>query len=202
MILYYSLCTFEKNADNIIHYFTLFHSVIIVICLMQFCFHSFVINSTFSERLEAHSRRMINENGLKAGLAFPTGCSLNNCAAHYTPNAGDTTVLRVCLSNFPRSTLIMTKLWSVLLQEGDVCKIDFGVHVNGRLIDCAFTLHFDPKFDDLVNAVHEATNAGIREAGVDVRLCDIGETIEEVMSSHEVIFSWSLLLSISNNFYL
>ncbi|VIO87064.1 Uncharacterized protein BM_BM13981 [Brugia malayi] len=115
------------------------------------------------ERLEAHSRRMINEDGLKAGLAFPTGCSLNNCAAHYTPNAGDTTVL----------------------QESDVCKIDFGVHVSGRLIDCAFTLHFDPKFDDLVNAVHEATNAGIREAGIDVRLCDIGETIEEVMSSHE-----------------
>lgn len=60
--------------------------------------------------------------------------------------------------------------------------------MNGRLIDCAFTLHFDPKFDPLVNAVHEATNAGIREAGIDVRLCDIGETIEEVMSSHEVLF--------------
>ncbi|EJW77621.1 methionine aminopeptidase [Wuchereria bancrofti] len=123
------------------------------------------------ERLEAHSRRMINEDGLKAGLAFPTGCSLNNCAAHYTPNAGDTTIL----------------------QESDVCKIDFGVHVSGRLIDCAFTLHFDPKFDDLVNAVHEATNAGIREAGIDVRLCDIGETIEEVMSSHEVTFRCHLV---------
>jgi methionyl aminopeptidase len=34
--------------------------------------------------------------------------------------------------------------------------------------------------------VRAATNAGIREAGIDVRLCDIGETIEEVMSSHEV----------------
>ena len=48
----------------------------------------------FSERLEAHSRRMIGEDGLAAGLAFPTGCSINNCAAHYTPNAGDQTVLR------------------------------------------------------------------------------------------------------------
>ena len=38
---------------------------------------------------------MINESGLDAGLAFPTGCSLNNCAAHYTPNAGDETVLQV-----------------------------------------------------------------------------------------------------------
>lgn len=116
------------------------------------------------ERLEAHSRKMINEKGLEAGLAFPTGCSLNNCAAHYTPNAGDSTVL----------------------QYGDVCKIDFGVHVSGRIIDCAFTLHFDPKFDPLVNAVREATNTGIKEAGIDVRLCDIGEAIEEVMSSHEV----------------
>ena len=51
-----------------------------------------------AERLEDCSRRMIKENGLQAGLAFPTGCSLNNCAAHYTPNAGDETVLQVILS--------------------------------------------------------------------------------------------------------
>ena len=55
---------------------------------------------------------MINENGLKAGLAFPTGCSLNHCAAHYTPNAGDPTTLSV----------------------DDVCKIDFGTHINGMCL--------------------------------------------------------------------
>ena len=49
----------------------------------------------FSEKLEAASRATIGENGLEAGLAFPTGCSLNHCAAHYTPNAGDKTVLQV-----------------------------------------------------------------------------------------------------------
>lgn len=65
----------------------------------------------FSERLEDCSRKLIKENGLNAGLAFPTGCSLNHCAAHYTPNAGDTTVL----------------------QYDDVCKIDFGTHINGKL---------------------------------------------------------------------
>ncbi|CAB3409419.1 unnamed protein product [Caenorhabditis bovis] len=64
--------------------------------------------------------------------------------------------------------------------------IDYGIHVRGRLIDSAFTVHFDPKYDTLVEAVKEATNAGIREAGIDVRLCDIGETIEEVMTSYEV----------------
>lgn len=62
-----------------------------------------------SEKLEDCSRKLIKENGLNAGLAFPTGCSLNHCAAHYTPNAGDPTVL----------------------QYDDVCKIDFGTHING-----------------------------------------------------------------------
>lgn len=63
-----------------------------------------------SEKLEDCSRRLIKENGLQAGLAFPTGCSINHCAAHYTPNAGDPTVLRY----------------------DDVCKVDFGTHVNGK----------------------------------------------------------------------
>ncbi|GBN17692.1 Methionine aminopeptidase 2 [Araneus ventricosus] len=116
------------------------------------------------EELEKTARALISENGLEAGLAFPTGCSLNNCAAHYTPNAGDTTVLTY----------------------DDVCKIDFGTHVNGRIIDCAFTLTYNPKYDKLLEAVREATNTGIKEAGIDVRLCDIGEAIQEVMESYEV----------------
>uniref|UniRef100_A0A8P4K9U6 Methionine aminopeptidase 2 n=1 Tax=Dicentrarchus labrax TaxID=13489 RepID=A0A8P4K9U6_DICLA len=116
------------------------------------------------EKLEDCSRRLIKENGLKAGLAFPTGCSINHCAAHYTPNAGDPTVLRY----------------------DDICKIDFGTHINGRIIDCAFTVTFNPKFDRLLEAVRDATNTGIKFAGIDVRLCDVGETIQEVMESYEV----------------
>nr|AMO02519.1 methionine aminopeptidase 2 [Tityus serrulatus] len=116
------------------------------------------------EELEKTARKLIGENGLQAGLAFPTGCSLNNCAAHYTPNAGDTTVL----------------------QYDDVCKIDFGTHINGRIIDCAFTLAYNPKYDKLLEAVREATNTGIKAAGIDVRLCDIGEAVQEVMESYEV----------------
>ena len=116
------------------------------------------------ERLEATSRRLINENGLRAGLAFPTGCSLNHCAAHYTPNGGDATVLGY----------------------DDVCKIDFGTHVNGRIIDCAFTVAFNPRYDPLVDAVREATETGVREAGIDARLGEIGEAIQETMESHEI----------------
>lgn len=116
------------------------------------------------EELETTARRLIGENGLEAGLAFPTGCSLNHCAAHYTPNAGDTTVLGY----------------------DDVCKIDFGTHIKGRIIDCAFTLAFNNKYDKLLEAVKDATNTGIREAGIDVRLCDIGAAIQEVMESYEI----------------
>ena len=116
------------------------------------------------EKLESASRALMKENGLESGIAFPTGCSLNHCAAHYTPNGGDETVLKY----------------------DDVCKIDFGTHVNGRIIDCAFTLHFNPKYDRLVEAVKDATNTGIRTAGIDVRLCDVGDAIQETMESYEV----------------
>lgn len=46
------------------------------------------------ETLENSVRELIQVNGLEAGIAFPTGCSLNYVAAHYTPNAGDDTVLQ------------------------------------------------------------------------------------------------------------
>ncbi|VEU24413.1 DEKNAAC105526 [Brettanomyces naardenensis] len=104
------------------------------------------------------------EDSLKSGMGFPCGVSLNNCAAHYTPNAGDKTVL----------------------DYNDVMKVDFGVHVNGNIIDCAFTHTFNPRYDPLLEAVREATNAGINAAGIDARLTDIGEAVEEVMESHEV----------------
>lgn len=104
------------------------------------------------------------DHTLKAGIGFPTGLSVNNVAAHYTPNSGSKAVL-----NYE-----------------DVMKVDFGVHVNGHIIDSAFTLTFDDKYDSLLNAVRDATNTGIREAGIDVRLNDIGAAIQEVMESYEL----------------
>eukprot|EP00088_Acartia_fossae_P062271 TRINITY_DN750_c0_g1_i1.p1 TRINITY_DN750_c0_g1~~TRINITY_DN750_c0_g1_i1.p1 ORF type:complete len:470 (-),score=123.09 TRINITY_DN750_c0_g1_i1:594-2003(-) len=116
------------------------------------------------EELENTARRMIKENGLEAGLAFPTGCSRNHVAAHYTPNAGDNTVL----------------------EFDDVVKMDFGTHIKGRIIDCAWTMTFNEKFDPLKKAVQEATETGIKTAGIDARLCDVGAAIQEVMESHEI----------------
>jgi methionyl aminopeptidase len=39
-----------------------------------------------------------------------------------------------------------------VLSKNDVCKIDFGVHVKGYLIDSAFTVAFDDKFENLLKA--------------------------------------------------
>lgn len=77
------------------------------------------------EEIEEMNRFLVREKGLEAGIAFPTGCSLNHVAAHYTPNNGDFTTIGY----------------------DDVCKIDFGTHVEGRIIDCAFTVAFNPRYD-------------------------------------------------------
>ncbi|EIW71553.1 hypothetical protein TREMEDRAFT_42920 [Tremella mesenterica DSM 1558] len=117
-----------------------------------------------AELIENGTRTLVEENGLESGIGFPTGLSVNEVAAHYTPNAGDTKVL----------------------QQSDVMKVDFGVHVNGRILDSAFTMNFEPTWDKLLEAVKDATNTGVKEAGIDVRLCDMGEVIQEVMESYEV----------------
>jgi len=114
--------------------------------------------------IEDGTRALVEENGLESGVGFPTGVSLNNCAAHYTPNAGDTTVL----------------------QYGDVLKVDIGVHVKGRIADSAFTMTWDHTYDKLLEAVKAATDTGIREAGIDVRLGELGGYIQETMESYEV----------------
>jgi methionyl aminopeptidase len=42
------------------------------------------------------------------------------------------------------------------------------------------------RYDPLLAAVRDATNTGIASSGVDVRLCDVGAAIQEVMESYEV----------------
>uniref|UniRef100_A0A7S3LNR8 Methionine aminopeptidase 2 n=1 Tax=Aplanochytrium stocchinoi TaxID=215587 RepID=A0A7S3LNR8_9STRA len=123
-----------------------------------------ILLTDMCEAIENKNRELVGENGLKAGVGFPTGCSLDYVAAHYTPNVGDTT----------------------RLGYDNVMKIDFGTQIEGRIIDCAWTVAFNPKFDPLLEAVKAATEAGIKAAGIGVRLCDIGEEIQEVMESHEI----------------
>ncbi|KAL8885733.1 MAG: hypothetical protein Q9215_006453 [Flavoplaca cf. flavocitrina] len=119
--------------------------------------------------IEDSVRRLVGHDGLSegdaivAGMGFPTGLNLDEIAAHYSPNAGCKKVL----------------------QQNNVMKVDIGVHVNGRIVDSAFTMAFDPMYDNLLAAVKEATNTGLREAGIDVRLGELGGHIQETMESYE-----------------
>jgi len=55
---------------------------------------------------------------MEKGVAFPTCISIDNCAGHFSPLADDTT----------------------LLKEGDLVKIDLGVHIDGFISLVAHTL--------------------------------------------------------------
>lgn len=106
-----------------------------------------VTMSKLAEEIETGVRALVGHAGtetgdaLKAGMGFPTGLALNNVAAHWTPNPGAK---------------------EVILQHDDVLKIDFGVHVNGRIVDSAFTVAVNPVYDNLLAAVKAATNAGLQ----------------------------------------
>jgi len=116
--------------------------------------------------IETTNKRLLGykkKEPLVRSWGFPTGCSINECAAHYTPNPGENLTLKI----------------------DDIMKIDFGTQINGYIIDCAFTMAFDSVHNTLMTAVMDATNTGIKTMGIDVRLCDIGAEIQEVMESYE-----------------
>jgi methionyl aminopeptidase len=119
--------------------------------------------------IEDSVRRLLGHDGLSegdgiiAGMGFPLGLNLDEIAAHYSPNAGN----------------------KIVLQQNNVMKIDIGVHVNGRIVDSAWTMAFDPMYDNLLAAVKDACHTGVREAGIDVRLGELGGYIQETMESYE-----------------
>ncbi|MGI0019010.1 MAG: type II methionyl aminopeptidase [Nitrososphaera sp.] len=97
--------------------------------------------------------------GMGAQPAFPVNASLNEIAAHYTAEPGDQTTVK----------------------EGDVLKIDIGVHVDGYIADTAVTVCYDPKYDSLVKAAESALAEAVRTARANAKASDIGKVIETVI---------------------
>jgi methionyl aminopeptidase len=94
-------------------------------------------------------------------IAFPAQISLNQVAAHYCPTDND----------------------PLAFKEGDIAKIDIGVHINGFIADTALTVDFGGH-EDLVRASQEALNAALKTMAVGVRLRDVGKAIQETISSY------------------
>lgn len=117
-----------------------------------------------AEFVENGTRTVLGQ-GLNQGIGFPTGLSLNNCAAHDSPN--------------PKSK-------PVVLAANDVLKVDFGTHVNGYIIDSAFTVCFNPDYNELLLAAQESVYECLKIAGPDALMREIGEKAEEIIRSHEL----------------
>lgn len=106
-----------------------------------------------------------SNNRLNKGIGFPIGLSLNECAAHWTPNPLDN---------------------NIILRKDDLIKIDYGVHYGGCIVDGAYTFSLNPKFQELISVAEKATKLAIASSGADAILGEIGETVQEFIESKEV----------------
>jgi len=100
-----------------------------------------------------------------AKLAFPVNLSLNELAAHYTPSLDDKTTIN----------------------EGDLLKIDIGVHVDGFVADTAYTVCLNPEHAFLVKAVEDALDSATKLCKPGVTISEISETIERAIRSNDAV---------------
>lgn len=95
----------------------------------------------------------------KGSLAFPCNVCINEVAAHYTPSFNDKTVVK----------------------DGDLVKIDFGVHIDGYLVDNAISFSFNHNFDLMVNTAELALSNAIQSFKENVNVADIGTVINSTV---------------------
>ncbi len=102
---------------------------------------------------EASESRIIELGG---GIGFPTNISINEVAAHYTSPEEDDT----------------------LIQDGDIVKLDIGVHIDGYIADTASTVNFNPELEKLVEASREALDKALLLIRPKTNSKDLGKIIE------------------------
>jgi len=95
------------------------------------------------------------------GLAFPVQSSRNEIAAHYCASPEDATVYL----------------------EGDLAKLDLGVHVDGWVVDTALTVNVGnrPENRPFVEAARAALESAIATAGPGVAIRRVSEAIESTL---------------------
>jgi methionyl aminopeptidase len=123
-------------------------------------------------------RKLTNNTGINGGIAFPPCVSMSHIMAHHCVSKGST----------------------MKLSYDDNIKIDFGVHINGWIIDSAESIHFNPKYKEQHDITKEAMFKGIKEMGIDGDVNDVSETIQEIIESCEVYHNKMLYpLQVVNN---
>jgi len=95
------------------------------------------------------------------GIGFPTCISINNCAGHFSPLPEDP---------------------AVILKEGDLVKIDLGVHIDGYISQCAHTtvIGLPPESGPISGKMADAICAAYFAAECAQRLLRPGKTNTEI----------------------
>ena len=101
-------------------------------------------------------RRIVELGGKPA---FPVNIGVNDITAHYTPKFNDETVIK----------------------EGDLVKIDQGVHVDGWVADMAYT--YCSEKSELIKVVERALDAGIKTVKPGIKISEISQVINESVES-------------------
>jgi len=99
---------------------------------------------------------------LGGGWAFPVNVSINNIAAHYTSPIKDD---------------------ALTIKEGDIVKIDLGVHIDGYIVDTAFTVSFndDKSLENIIQATEVALEAAKMMAKPKINTKELGKKIEDII---------------------
>lgn len=98
---------------------------------------------------------------LGGGLAFPVQISLNEIAAHYNCFAKDATIIK----------------------EGNIAKLDIGVHINGWIGDNAVSVDLGGN-SELKKASEEALKEAIKIIQIGTQLGEIGKVVEDTIKSY------------------
>ncbi|MFH0736954.1 MAG: type II methionyl aminopeptidase [Candidatus Micrarchaeota archaeon] len=104
--------------------------------------------------------QMIAEEGGKP--AFPVNISIDDIAAHYTPEFES----------------------QASLGEKDLVKIDLGIQLDGALSDTAYTVDLDGGNTKLVTASEEALDKAIKMIRPGVAVGDVGALIEQTIKGY------------------
>ena len=101
-------------------------------------------------------------NELGGACAFPVNLCINNIAAHYTSPIKDD---------------------GLTINDGDIVKIDIGIHVEGYIVDTAFSINFnnDKSLENIIQATEVAIDAAKMMAKPKVNTRELGKKIESVI---------------------
>ena len=99
---------------------------------------------------------------LGGNLAFPVNFSINNIAAHYTSPMRDD---------------------NLTLNEGDIVKLDLGVHIDGYIVDTAYSVSFndDEALENIIQATEVAVDAAKMMAKPGINTRELGKKIESIV---------------------